>query len=130
MAVLLLAAEPKTEDENMRALIVFAAATAVLASTSFSADAAGPPRGRPLGGVNLNYYCAYTFGANFKSVLIGPTAGDWRCQLTRPHGTPGKSISVQAACGLQYGRQDLIAYATSWSNPLSWLCYPSGRNPK
>ena len=43
----------------MRALIVFAVAAAALASTSFSADAAGPPPGRPLGGVNLNYYCAY-----------------------------------------------------------------------
>ena len=29
-----------------------------------------------LGGVNLNYYCKKTFGAEFKSVLVGPTAGD------------------------------------------------------
>jgi hypothetical protein len=115
----------------MRTLIVIASAAAVLTSTSFSADAAGPPRGRPLGGVNLNYYCANTFGANYKSVLIGPTAGDWRCQLTGHHyGNSGKSISVQAACGLQYGRQGLIAYATSWSNPLSWLCYQPGCNPR
>ena len=115
----------------MRALIAFSLATAVLVTAVGNADAAGPPRGRPLGGVNLTYYCAHTFGANYKSVLIGPTAGDWRCDLTRRHsGSAGKSISVQAACDLQYGQQGLISYATNWNDPLSWRCYPSGHNSR
>src|SRR5688572_22896877 len=49
-----------------------------------------------LGGVNLNYYCAKTFGNAFKSILIGKTAGDWRCQKYKSKEEP-KSISVQHA---------------------------------
>ena len=115
----------------MREKIILALTAVALTSVSTNADAAGPPRGRPLGGVNLTFYCANTFGPNYKSVLIGPTAGDWRCDLTRHHyGTPGKSISVQAACDLQYGRPGLISYATNWNDPLSWRCYQPGYNPR
>jgi hypothetical protein len=114
----------------MRGLIAVALTAIALAGVATNAEAA-PPKGRPLGGVNLNYYCSYTFGQNYKSVLIGPTAGDWRCDLTRRHyGTPGKSISVQAACDLQYGQHGLIAYATNWNDPLSWRCYQSGHNSR
>ena len=81
-----------------------------------------------LGGVNLNYYCSKSFGAAFKSVLIGKTAGDWRCQKYKSKEDP-KSISVQHACKLQYGKDDLTARALDWNNPLSWRCFEF-RKPK
>lgn len=111
----------------MRVPFASALAAASVLVTSLDAQAAAPPRTRPLGGVNLTTYCQRTFGANYISKLLGPTAGDWRCVSSRSgHGYYGsKSISVQDACREQYGRNDLIAYAT-WSNPLSWACYPPG----
>jgi hypothetical protein len=84
-----------------------------------------------LGGVNLNYYCSKTFGAAFKSVLIGKTAGDWRCQQYKSKEQP-KSISVVAACKLQYPARDgMTARALDWNNPLSWRCFaPKPKNPR
>ena len=80
--------------------------------------------GRNLGGVNLNYYCSKTFGAGFKSVLVGKTAGDWTCELNR---NERRSISVDNACKLQYGRQDVKSRALNWNDPLSWRCFTTGR---
>ena len=88
-----------------------------------SLAAAATPGGhapQDLGGVNLNYYCAHTFGREFKSALIGRTAGDWVCQQSvRIY----RQISVTDACRLQYGRNDVTSRALDWSNPLSWRCY-------
>lgn len=82
-----------------------------------------------LGGVNLNDYCARTFGAAFKSVLLGKTAGDWRCQKYKSKEEP-KSISVADACKLQYGRAAVTARALDWNNPLSWRCFaPKPKTP-
>lgn len=80
--------------------------------------------GHNLGGVNLNYYCTKTFGAGFKSVLVGKTAGDWTCQLNN---NERRSISVDNACKLQYGRQDVKSRALNWNDPLSWRCFTVGR---
>jgi hypothetical protein len=116
----------------MRALLAFALAATSLAASSAGAGAAPPPHTRPLGGVNLTAYCQLTFGANYISKLLGPTAGDWRCVIARGGrgygggGYGGKSISVKDACREQYGRNDLIAYAV-WSDPYSWKCYPPNR---
>ena len=73
-----------------------------------------------LGGVNLNYYCQKTFGAGFKSVLIGNTAGDWTCEQSAGNRRP---ISVKDACAMQYGKPGLEAKALNWSDPLSWRCF-------
>jgi len=94
-------------------------------STNASAGGQGSQSfGRDLGGVNLNYYCQKTFGSGFKSVLIGNTAGDWRCEDSK-----GKrlSISVEGACKLQYGKPGLKAKALSWNDPLSWRCFQTGK---
>ena len=92
-----------------------------LAALADGVSAAGIPGYSDIGGVNLTYYCATTFGSGFKSVLIGSTAGDWRCQ--RPKSKDLKSISVEAACGLQYGRTGLKAKALDWNNAGSWRCF-------
>ena len=73
-----------------------------------------------LGGVNLNYYCSHTYGAEFKSLLIGKTAGDWVCQQNIQN---RRQISVTDACKLQYGRNDAKSQALDWNNPLSWRCF-------
>jgi hypothetical protein len=78
-----------------------------------------------LGGVNLNHYCSQTFGRGYKSVLIGTTAGDWRCEERKAKVL--KSISVQDACRLQYGRTDLLAKALNWNDALSWRCFAPGK---
>jgi hypothetical protein len=85
--------------------------------------AASPSYGQGLGGVNLNYYCKTTFGAEFKSVLVGKTAGDWTCQRNNNDRRP---ISVNAACDLQYGKTGLRAKALNWNDPLSWRCFQVG----
>jgi hypothetical protein len=79
-------------------------------------------KGVDLGGVNLNYYCSTTFGAGYKSVLIGSTAGDWRCSRGGKS-KDVKSISVDAACRLQYGNPLAKAKALNWSDALSWRCF-------
>lgn len=94
-------------------------AVAITMSTSVLAGGYGGYQ-RNLGGVNLNYYCSKTFGAGFKSVLVGKTAGDWTCQQSQNDRRP---ISVEAACRLQYGRSDLKAKALNWNDPLSWRCF-------
>lgn len=104
---------------------------AVVAAVPSASQAARPPYGsRDLGGVNLTYWCSTTFGHNYKSALLGPTAGDWRCVPIVHHaGTPIRSISVMDACRLQYGRQGLIAYALNWNDPLSWRCFQPRYRP-
>jgi hypothetical protein len=72
-----------------------------------------------IGGVNLNYYCKKTYGDQFKSVLVGNTAGDWTCQRNN---NDRREISVERACALQYNIYGLKARATDWNNPLSWVC--------
>ena len=90
-------------------------------SLSTAAGAAGPGAGYiELGGVNLNSYCSKNFGAGFKSVLVGKTAGDWTCQKSQ---NDRRSISVEKACQQQYGKSGLKAKALSWNDPLSWRCF-------
>ena len=116
----------------MRGLPVLAIAVAMLGATG-GVVAAPPPYGSiNLGGVNLTYYCKATFGQAYISRLLGHTAGDWRCVVSRGgYGRRPQSISVQDACRLQYGRAGLIAYALNWSDPLSWRCFqPRGRYPR
>ena len=109
----------------MRTFLLGLIATAGLLGMSPAADAAAPPYGSlNLGGVNLTYYCQVRHGQNYKSALLGTTAGDWRCvPVVHHYGTPILSISVQDACGLQYGKTGLIAYALNWNDPLSWRCF-------
>jgi len=119
----------------MRRLLAFALLAATAAGASFGAQASAIPRGWvALGGVNLDAYCSAVFGHNYKSALLGHTAGDWRCvPIVRHYGTPQRQISVQDACRMQYGRGDLLADA-NWSQPLSWQCYgprnPGGSRPR
>jgi hypothetical protein len=99
---------------------------AIALSTMASAAGSGIPGYTDLGGVNLNYYCASKFGSGYKSVLIGRTAGDWRCEKAKSKGD-SKSISVEGACNLQYGKTGLKAKALSWNDPLSWRCFQRGK---
>jgi hypothetical protein len=102
----------------------------VLATMSLSsaAGAAGPGAGYiDLGGVNLNSYCSKTFGAGFKSVLVGKTAGDWTCQKSQNDRRP---ISVEKACKMQYGKSGLKAKALAWNDPLSWRCFAPPKSKK
>jgi hypothetical protein len=79
-----------------------------------------PPAPAPVTkGVNLNYYCQKTYGAEFKSVLVGKTAGDWTCQR---FANDRRQISVRDACRLQYGASVRDAKALNWNNPQSWVC--------
>ena len=109
---------------------LFCLSVAITLSTGASAGGNwGPGYGYvDLGGVNLTYYCSKTFGSGFKSVLIGTTAGDWRCQQGKSKETP-KQISVENACKLQYGKPGLKAKALNWNDPLSWRCF-APRKPK
>jgi hypothetical protein len=107
----------------VRKLNLFALCFAVSTTASMAASAGGYGggyHGRSLGGVNLNYYCQKTFGSEFKSVLIGNTAGDWTCERNK---TDRRAISVEAACKLQYGKLGLKARALNWNDPLSWRCF-------
>jgi hypothetical protein len=70
-------------------------------------------------GVNLNAWCQHTFGAEFKSVVNGTTAGDWSCQRNANDRRP---ISVKDACILQYGNSVKQAKALNWNDPGSWVC--------
>ncbi|MGN6100259.1 MAG: hypothetical protein ACTHOR_03850 [Devosia sp.] len=112
----------------MRTPFVLALSVIALAGISGGAHAAPPPGSINLGGVNLKYWCQVTFGQNYVARLLGNTAGDWRCVISRPRGGAGaKSISVQDACRVQYGRSGLIAYALNWGDPLSWRCFQPRR---
>lgn len=75
-----------------------------------------------LGGVNLDRYCKAVHGARFKVVLVGRTAGDWKCTVDRKYGGYRYPISVEHACKLQYRRDGLKARALDWNDPLSWRC--------
>jgi hypothetical protein len=70
---------------------------------------------RVLGGVNLSAYCANTYGQS-KAVNVDNTSGGWRCKSGRRL----VSISVQAACRQQYGRNNLLAEVRSSDD--SWVC--------
>ena len=114
----------------MRAfLIAILVAGLGLATTLTGADAA-PPKGRPLGGVNLTYYCQVHYGGNYKAAVLGSTAYDWRCVPKVHHaGTANYGISVTNACLLQYGLRGLIAYAINDNDPTSWRCFSGGNSP-
>ena len=107
----------------MRVLLL-TAAVAAMSLGSVAAQAA-PPKGRPLGGVNLTYYCQTHYGNNYKAAVLSPgTAYDWRCVPKVHHaGTKDYGISVANACLLQYGIPRLIAYTFQPSDPTSWKCY-------
>ena len=105
-------------SRNAAGAALFAAA--VLHVSFATATTITDHRSRDLGGVNLNYYCSHTYGAEFKSLLIGKTAGDWVCQQSVQN---RRQISVTDACKLQYGRQDVRSRALNWNDPLSWRCF-------
>ena len=48
----------------MRVLLLMAA-VAAMSLGSVAAQAAPPPKGRPLGGVNLTYYCQVHYGEGY-----------------------------------------------------------------
>jgi hypothetical protein len=111
---------------NKPIVFLFCLAVGIVVSTKASAGGYGGYGDKNLGGVNLNYYCQKTFGSEFKSVLIGKTAGDWTCERNK---TDRRSISVTNACKLQYGKQNLRSKALNWNDPLSWRCFEP-RKPK
>jgi hypothetical protein len=116
----------ETGGKTMRALLLAAMVAAISLGASVSAEAA-PPKGRPLGGVNLTYYCQVHYGSNYKAAVLGSTAYDWRCVPVVHHaGTVNHPISVANACLLQYGLTGLIAYASNPGDPTSWRCYSGG----
>jgi hypothetical protein len=79
-----------------------------------------------LGGVNLNTYCARAFGAEFKSRLVGSTAGDWTCERNQNDRRP---ISVETACKQQYSEPSAKARSLNWNDPLSWRCFVARARP-
>jgi hypothetical protein len=87
---------------------------ALLAVGASSADA------QSLGGVNLNAYCASTYGSDFKAVANGPGAGNWSCQRNANDRRP---ISVQSACEQQYHARPIRA--ASGASAASWQCVTS-----
>jgi hypothetical protein len=111
----------------MRVAMIAAIAAGLVLSSSLAAEAA-PPKGRPLGGVNLTYYCQVHYGSNYKAAVLGAgTAYDWRCVPKVHHvGTPDYPISVANACLLQYGLPGLIAYPLNPGDPTSWRCFSGG----
>jgi hypothetical protein len=117
----------------MRVLLL-TATVAAMSLGSVAAQAAPPPKGRPLGGVNLTYYCQVHYGEGYKAAVIDPgTAYDWRCVSTNPKVKKMYSISVQSACVLQYGIPNLTAYTFQPSVATSWKCYntnPPGPGPR
>ncbi len=89
------------------------AATFALALLNMPAVAQNP---RILGGVNLNHYCKTIHGSNSGVMRVGAA---WRCKLRRLRN--GVAISVEHACRLQYGRNDLKARVRDSDN--SWICF-------
>lgn len=100
--------------------IAIALVVAGSALTAGVIESAADTREINIGGVNLNAYCQKTFGAGFKSVLIGTTAGDWTCERSAGNRRP---ISVKDACTMQYGKAGLKARALKWSDATSWRCF-------
>jgi hypothetical protein len=108
------------EETFMRNAKILTAAIIVLQLAANQAWAVTDWRGyHQLGGVNLNSYCQKTFGNEFKSVLVGQTAGDWTCQRNQ---NDRREISVERACGMQYNIYGVKARANDWNDPLSWVC--------
>jgi hypothetical protein len=76
---------------------------------------------RSLGGVNLTAYCSVTYGNTFKSLTLGPGAGDWVCQ----NGSDihdRRPISVQTACMEQYPQYSAVVKSHSGVGAGSWVC--------
>ena len=74
-----------------------------------------------LGGVNLTAYCTGAFGGGFKSIALGPGAGDWVCQNGNDvHDR--RPISVQTACAQQYRQYANVVKARSGAGAGSWVC--------
>lgn len=85
----------------------------MLLMSSMPAAAQNP---RILGGVNLDHYCKTIHGDNSGVMRVGDA---FRCKLRRSRN--GLAISVEHACRLQYGRNDLKARVRSSDN--SWICF-------
>lgn len=107
----------------------FAFAIAVLSVTAApQAQAQYTTEYVSIGGVDLDRYCAAVHGHRYESVLLGDTAGDWKCQRVGSnhhhgeHSSGRHPISVERACKMQYGRDGLKAKALDWNDPLSWRC--------
>ena len=66
-----------------------------------------------LGGVNLMYYCATTYGNASKAVNA---AGVWRCRIDRQRGI---LISADDACRVQYKNAKVLAETRADG---SWVC--------
>jgi hypothetical protein len=88
-----------------------------LAAAVFLISSAASASAQSLGGVNLNAYCASTYGADFKAVANGAGAGTWSCQRSQNDLRP---ISVQKACEQQYQARPIKAVAGASAS--SWQC--------
>ena len=117
----------------MRFLLVSSFALGALLGGVASSQAGTPPVGsHSIGGVNLNYYCQYYYGANYHSAVLSPgTAYNWACVPKVHHaGTVDHGISVQNACLLQYRLTGLTAVALNDNDPTSWRCFQGGSRPR
>ena len=104
----------------MNAITTTLCSITLWATFSATSNAAPQPTLVDIGGVSMNHYCVQTYGNQFKSVLVGKTAGDWACEQSANNRRP---ISVEHACKLHYGRGGLKAKALNWNDPLSWRCF-------
>lgn len=69
-----------------------------------------------LGGVNLDHHCKTIHGQYSGVMRVGDA---FRCR--KRDSRNGFAISVEHACRLQYGRNDLKARVRSSDN--SWICF-------
>jgi hypothetical protein len=100
----------------MRTTVLTLLATATFASPAY-ADPAPPGRNAYGATLDIDAFCAATFGADFRANLIGYTVFAWQCT----NGTQSQRFSPQAACLLQGTGQFGFG---AFDDPYSWFCGP------
>jgi hypothetical protein len=74
------------------------------------------------GGLDLNAYCAKTYGSGYSAVLLWNTASGWHCRKGSGASTTYKGVYFSNACSQRYGVWR-FGYDGGSNNPYGVFCY-------
>ena len=69
-------------------------------------------------GVNIDRWCKWKFGNNWRANLIEHHVGGWSCKRTT---TEHRSVNIDEACRLEYRNVVGVGHGAA-NNPYSWYC--------
>lgn len=112
----------KREHVQTKKLAILAAAAVLIGAALVAGTPPLSASASIRGGLDLNAYCANTYGSDYHAVLLWNTASGWHCQKGSGANATYKGVYFSNACNQRYGVWR-FGYNGGSNNPYGVFCY-------